>query len=111
MNTNTKKNPLTFIIVLLVVIAMIALAVWSFSNSSKTKSDLEFRKVSSGADKYVNAAQKTEQLIEAYQEDELFNSPFFMSLKAFLNLPLEIGQVGKPDPFSVPEVLEDLGEL
>lgn len=100
----TKKN-LLFIILLM---AIVGGAVYYFSSSSGGVS-LSPDEIMDGLteDKYQLSIKKINDLISLYQSG-LFKDKKYVNLKSFITLPLEIGLIGKANPFELPLAPEEL---
>lgn len=93
------KNLLMIIGVLTAISAVIffaALILGNFGQLNSVVEDGDF-----ATSKYASSLKRAEKLISSYQTD-IFSSPAFIQLKSFIKLPLEIGLVGKENPFALP---------
>ena len=107
MSEPAKKNNFKNIIIIITLVVIISV-LWFFLASSKTslKSSLDME-LSLASSKYESSLKRLEKMLESF-DDELFNRASFMMLKSFIKLPLELGRIGKENPFSPPEIPDDL---
>lgn len=112
MKTN-KKIDKKLVFLFLVMIAMIAFMFY-FLNKQK-KQDEELSNIQSDSTAIDILTSKQKKINKLLKEDGglfgenievLFND---LNLKSYIDLPLEVGQVGNPYPFGNPE--RDLGNL
>jgi uncharacterized protein YpmS len=96
---STKRT----LIVLIVLLAILAVIFYFFMINHNTEpTDIIQTAINfSTEDKYQIALKKINELIKLYQSN-IFSSSQFLSLKSFISLPLEIGLIGKANPFALP---------
>lgn len=103
-----KNNSLTLTIVVLVIILAATVAAWIILNSGKNQfiaSDESL--VQAEKQKFSSASTKAQEFIDTYRTS-LFKNDFFQKIKSFVDLPLNVGQQGRPNPFETTQVDEDL---
>ncbi len=78
-------------------VAVSCLLVWGFSQLVLGQEALNL-----SAGKYQSSLNKTRDLIKNFPK-ELFNHPFLKKAEAVIKLPLEVGVLGNPNLFKLPE--------
>lgn len=96
-----NKNKILVIVLILLVIGIFAY-VKIFSNSGTQDAAIDVVN-----NEFSAALRNYDKVMLSYQAD-IFANPKFIALKSFLTLPLEIGLIGKSNPFLVPTPPEDL---
>ena len=95
----SEKSLITIIIILALLSGLIYFGNLFLINSA---GQMEINQLGSlTASKHASALTRINGLLNSYQTD-LFNRSAFVQLKPFIALPLEIGQVGKENPFALP---------
>ena len=100
--SNTKvKN----IVLVIIIFGIISYALIYFSNNS-SNSDFgsDFGLMSS---KYAVSIEKINNTISSF-DNNIFSNSVYQSLRSFVKLPLELGRVGKENPFEAPPAPIDL---
>jgi len=97
--SKSTRKTLYALIVLMVILGGIVYFLMPKSNTQPV--DIIQADVSFNEDKYQVAVKKINELISIYQSN-IFTSSKFLSLKSFISLPLEIGLIGKANPFELP---------
>jgi len=101
-----KKKKISFYLTVGLSAVFLLLIVWQlfFGNGSANEEStlISLNEESSlSMSVYQSAIARIANLQEAYKDDN-FKDPLFIRLKSIFRLPLEIGQVGKDNPFLLP---------
>ena len=107
MSKKKNKDKIKNIILIIIIFCIFGYTFYYFSSNAADQilSDNELSFISnkySASLENVNTTKKT-------LKNNIFANPVFKSLRSFVSLPLELGRVGKENPFAAPpSPLDDL---
>ncbi len=101
---NTKvKN----IILIIIIFGIIGYTIFYFSKNS-SNSNMPSGELGLMSSKYGTSIENIKRSIDTFYNN-IFSNLVYKSLRSFVKLPLELGRVGKEDPFAAPpSPLDDL---
>jgi len=101
-NKNSMKN----IILIVLILAVLGGLIWYFL-AGQGPAASSTAGVGETMTKYSSSLKNLEKILKFYQSD-LLKQSVFNNFKSFVKLPLELGRVGKENPFAAPPAPEEL---
>lgn len=107
MNKGANKNSTKNLILIILIIAVIGALAWYFLAGQNLVAPTGATSGSEMITKYSGSLKNLEKILKFYQSD-LLKQSIFNNFKSFVKLPLELGRVGKANPFAAPSTPEEL---
>lgn len=107
MNKGANKNSIKNLILIILIVLVLGALAWYFLAGKNPAASSGNGSASETITKYSGSLQSLEKILEFYQSD-LLKQAIFNNFKSFVKLPLELGRVGKENPFATPPTPQEL---